>query len=261
MRLADWLASLRGTDSIPVIGFNGSQGSGKSTLAARLCGLLLQRHGLHAVVLALDDLYLTRAQREALARQVHPLLRTRGVPGTHDLELGRSLLDDLCSGGRPRLPRFVKLRDEGAPEAEWTAPPHPADLVLFEGWCVGTPAQAPEALAVPANQLEAREDGDGRWRRWVNERLALDYPRLFAPIERLVFLQAPDFDSIFRWRLEQEGKNLQAGGGTAMDEAALRRFIQHYERLTRHALAVLPQRADVLVELGPQHEWRRLRLP
>jgi D-glycerate 3-kinase len=258
--LADWLARLQHGTAVPVIGINGAQGSGKSTLAARLVGLLRQRHGLHAVALSIDDFYLGQAQRQALARQVHPLLRTRGVPGTHDLELGLAVLEALRGGGMPRLPQFIKARDERAPESGWSAPPRAADLVLFEGWCVGTPAQAPQELAEPVNELEAREDGDGRWRGYVNERLALDYPRLFAAVDRLVFLQAPDFDSIFRWRLEQEGNNAQAGGGAAMDEAALRRFIQHYERLTRHALKVLPQRADVVIRLGPEHEWRELEL-
>lgn len=259
-RLADWLAKLERGGAAPVIGINGAQGSGKSTLAARLAGLLQRRHGLHAVVLSIDDLYLTRAEREALARQVHPLLRTRGVPGTHDLDLGVAVLEALRRGGTPRLPRFIKARDDRAPQNEWTAPPCPADLVLFEGWCVGTPAQSPAELAAPVNELEAREDADGRWRRHVNERLAHDYPRLFGLIDRLIFLQAPDFASIFRWRLEQEGRNVQAGGGAGMDEAALRRFIQHYERLTRQALAVLPQQADAVIRLGPEHQWQELAL-
>jgi D-glycerate 3-kinase len=259
--LADWLAQVPRGAAAPITGINGAQGSGKSTLAARLAARLRERHGLHAVVLSLDDLYLPRAQREALARQVHPLLRTRGVPGTHDLELGVALLEDLRSGARPRLPKFVKAQDERTPQSGWTAPPQAADLVLFEGWCVGTPPQDDAALVEPVNELEAREDGDGRWRRWVNARLAQDYPRLFGLVDRLVFLQAPDFDSIFRWRRQQELGNAQAGGGMAMDEPALRRFIQHYERLTRQALAVLPRRADVLVELGPAHEWRALLIP
>lgn len=259
-RLADWLASLKRGATAPVIGINGAQGSGKSTLAAQLVELLRQRHGLHAVVLSIDDLYLTRAQREALAAQVHPLLRTRGVPGTHDLDLGEIVLEALRHGDMPRLPRFIKARDDRAPQSEWTAPPCPAELVLFEGWCVGTPAQAEKELAGPVNELEALEDAEAVWRRWVNERLALDYPRLFGLIDRLVFLQAPDFGSIFRWRLQQEHGNAQAGGGAAMDEAGLRRFMQHYERLTRHALALLPQRAAALVRLGPGHEWLELRL-
>ena len=71
-----------------MVGLTGPQGSGKSTLAAKLPPLLAAR-GLRSAVLALDDLYLTHAERRRLAADIHPLLATRGVPGTHDVALGR----------------------------------------------------------------------------------------------------------------------------------------------------------------------------
>lgn len=292
-RLAAWLAAQHRAGA-RVIGINGSQGSGKSTLAEKLHGLLADRHGLKAVILSIDDLYLTRTQREQLAQQVHPLLRTRGVPGSHDVQLGMQILEQLKSLGATaypsppraeeaiRIPKFIKALDDRAPEAEWPTVTAPADLVLFEGWCVGTPPQADAALATPVNKLERDEDADGVWRSYVNAQLGGAYAPLFALLDRLVFLRAPDFDSIFRWRLQQERKNIAALGATpplgplpshgdslrshgegknnrAMDEAALHRFIQHYERLTRHALATLPGQADVVIELGPAHEWLDLR--
>ena len=36
-----------------------------------------------------DDFYLTQAQRQDLAQQIHPLLKSRGVPGTHDVPLAK----------------------------------------------------------------------------------------------------------------------------------------------------------------------------
>jgi len=261
-RLAQWLARQH-HDGARIIGLNGAQGSGKSTLAAQLQALLARQHGLKTVVLALDDLYLGRAAREHLARQVHPLLHTRGVPGTHEVALGINLLEELVTSAEAvRIPRFIKAIDDRAPEADWTEVKPPLDLVLFEGWCVNTPPQDEAALSEPINALEREEDADGRWRHYVNEQLATAYPPLFRRIDRSVFLAAPDFDSIFRWRMRQEAQNVQAAGDGAagMDPTALRRFIQHYERLTRHALAVMPARADALIELGAEHEWRKLRL-
>ena len=70
-----------------IIGINGSQGSGKSTLADYLCTMLNERYQLRCVSLSLDDFYLTKLERQQLASQVHPLLETRGVPGTHDIPL------------------------------------------------------------------------------------------------------------------------------------------------------------------------------
>jgi D-glycerate 3-kinase len=270
--LVQWLKDQTRTGACRVVGINGSQGSGKSTLSQRLRELLREGFALQVLVLSIDDLYLSHAGRQQLAQRIHPLLRTRGVPGTHDVELGVQLLQALKSAGPAsavRIPRFIKAIDDRAPEAEWDTVDGPVDLVLFEGWCVGTPAQSEEELRDPVNELEAREDAEGTWRRYVNTQLATAYARLFALIDQLIFLRAPDFDSIYRWRLQQEQENaavLQpasaAAGGTAsriMGPEQLRRFIQHYERLTRHAMGAMPQRADVVIELGPQHEWQALR--
>jgi pantothenate kinase-related protein Tda10 len=83
-RLAPLVAAAAAHARPLVVGLTGPQGSGKSTLAARLPDLLAAA-GLNAGVLALDDLYLTKAERQRLAADVHPLFATRGVPGTHDV--------------------------------------------------------------------------------------------------------------------------------------------------------------------------------
>lgn len=263
--LAAWIACEHRRAGVRLVGINGAQGSGKTTLARRLATQLDIGHDLQIAMLGLDDLYLTRAARRPLAAEVHPLLATRGVPGTHDVTLGLSLLAhlrDLRSGVSLRIPRFIKALDDRAPPAQWRTITGPVDLVLFEGWCVGTLAQAESLLQPALNDLEANEDADGRWRRWVNAQLAGPYQPLFAPLQRLIFLQAPDFDCVLDWRLQQErGDNLQDAtqGSRLMDESSLRRFIAHYERLTRHALATLPQTADVVVELTWQRGVRALR--
>ncbi len=226
-----------------VLGLCGAQGSGKSTLAAALVDAATRR-GLAAAALSLDDLYRTRAERSVLAREVHPLLATRGVPGTHDVALGLDLLVRIEAGEAVCLPRFDKATDDRAPEAQWTAVPGSLDLLVFEGWCVGARPQAAAALVDPVNALEAGEDADGHWRRWVNAELAGDYQRLFARIGVLVLLAAPGFEVVADWRLEQE----QAGAGV-MDAGQIARFIQHYERLTRHILAEMPDRADLVIRL------------
>lgn len=263
--LAQWIAAQgRARPGCLVIGINGAQGTGKSTLAG-VVRQFLDLLDLRSAVLALDDLYLPRARRLDLAASVHPLLTTRGVPGTHDVNLGIELLDrlrTLRAGESLSLPRFDKASDDRIESARWSTVSGPLDVILFEGWCVGTPPQGEAALAQPVNALEANEDGDGRWRRWVNERLAQDYARLFAPIDRLVFLNAPAFAQVFEWRQQQEADTARIAGSTAtrlLDDGALRRFIGHYERLTRHALATLPQRADVVVDLDADHRIAAVR--
>jgi D-glycerate 3-kinase len=227
------------------VGLCGPQGSGKTT-SARVLGRLLAAEGLRAVTLSLDDLYLPLAARRRLAAEVHPLLLTRGVPGTHEVELGLNLLESLARPGRTLVPRFDKASDDRLPPSRWTPMEGQADVILFEGWCVGARPQAPAALRRPVNDLERNDDTAGVWRAYANEALAGPYQTLFADLGLLVMLQAPSFDVVLGWRREQEHR-LKAPG---MTDAELVVFVQHYERLTRHIQAEMPGRADVLVRLG-----------
>lgn len=240
-----------GTD-VPVLAISGLQGSGKSTLAAQVVALAQQR-GLRAATLSIDDVYLTRAERQRLARHVHPLLLTRGPPGTHDLGLAHATLDAIAARAPVALPRFDKLADERMPATQWPRLQEGVDLLVFEGWFLGTPAQAEGELDAPLNALEREADADGRWRRWCNQALAEHYPALWERCHRLWFLQPPDFAVVPRWRWQQE-QNLQAAQPTrsSMSRAQLERFVQYYERVSRQALRTLPERADQVVVLDEQ---------
>ncbi|MBU3076679.1 kinase [Sphingomonas sp. XMGL2] len=238
-----------------LVGINGPQGSGKSTACLFLEALLHGQHGLRVATLGLDDLYLTRAERHELARGVHPLLATRGVPGTHDVALGEAVITALLSGhGAVSVPRFDKAIDDRAPEAEWPAVEAPLDVLLFEGWCIGAGPEDEAALTGPINALEGEEDGDGRWRRGVSAALAGPYAALFARLDYLAMLRPPGFEQVLEWRLVQEAKLRAARGPDAgMSDAAIARFVMHYERLTRHMLAALPARADAVVPIDADH--------
>lgn len=235
-----------------VVGINGAQGSGKSTLCAFFEQALLPELGLRVVTLALDDLYLTQAERQVLGRTVHPLLATRGVPGTHDTQLGSAILQDLTAGRPTRIPKFSKAIDDRLTMEQAHAVAGPVDVVLFEGWCVGAKPQESGELAVPVNGLEAEQDRDGVWRRFVNERLASDYAALFAQIDRLVMLRPASFESVFDNRLLQERKlRALANGGTGqVDEDKLRAFISTYERITRAMMALETLNPEVIVALA-----------
>ena len=120
---------------------------------------------------------------------------------------------------------------------------------------MGARAQSPADLVAPINQLESVHDPDGRWRGFVNAQLQGPYADLFAKLDALVFLRAPSFDVVADWRFEQEDKlrsrllKAEASIQGLMDEAAVRRFVANYERVTRVLLSEVPQRADVLIQL------------
>ncbi|MEL7451288.1 MAG: phosphoribulokinase [Pseudomonadota bacterium] len=250
-----------------LVGVNGCQGSGKSTMTQFLALMLQNGAGLRCAVLSLDDLYLTRAAREQLGAKVHPLLATRGVPGTHDLPLAHETLDALLDASRSEpfaVPLFDKATDDRAPREQWPIEQGVPDIVVLEGWCVGCPPQAPDALGNPVNALEQEEDPDGSWRAYVNEQLAGAYRALFARIDYLVLLAAPDFDCVFHWRGQQEQQLLKERreSETEVDPAralvsseALRHFVSHFERLTRHQLAMLPALAAGVIAINADHRF------
>ena len=237
-----------------VLGICGAQGSGKSTLVAALAERLTGE-GIAVATLSLDDLYLTRAERQRLASEVHPLFATRGVPGTHDITLGLGVLDALVRGEAAPLPRFDKALDERLPPAAWPSAPADTQVVLLEGWCLGARAQPAEALAAPVNPLEQREDPAAIWRGHANAALSGPYRQLLARIDQLILLAAPSWEVVAHWREQQEAElRAQTSGAGVMTPAQVQRFIQHYERLTRWILQEMPERADVVVRLGARRE-------
>lgn len=258
--LAERIArAAEGRDRPLVVGLCGPQGSGKSTLTA-LVTRLLQGQGLKTANLSLDDLYLTHAERVALGQTVHRLLRTRGVPGTHDVALGVDVLDDLSRAGPALIPRFDKAMDDRAPVADWEAFDGPAGVILLEGWCIGARPQSQAALVEPVNALERDEDPEGVWRRHANAALAGPYRALFDRVDLLAVITAPDFPTVRVWRGQQEQRlrdSLAAPGrdpALAMDEAALDRFVAHYQRLTAWIAEDLPPRADIAIRLDANRE-------
>lgn len=242
-----------------IIGVSGLQGSGKSTLAREM-KTQAEARGWATEILSLDDFYYSRSERELMAQQIHPLLRTRGVPGTHEIELLLSVLAALPQASE-RLPvawpRFDKGRDTRMPPSRWSRATRPPQLVIVEGWALGIRPQVQAALEEPVNTLERKEDADGSWRHWVNKQLR-GYQPLWRKFDALVVLQAPGWEIVRRWRGQTEQELLDRRAPLAMDAATLARFLEHFERLSRHALATLPALADSVVEYDEERHMTGL---
>ncbi|MFW2439348.1 MAG: kinase [Arenicellales bacterium] len=249
-----------------IVGISGSQGSGKSTLADFLALTLGELHQIHAVILSIDDFYYTRLQRQILSRTVHPLLATRGVPGTHDVALAINTVRDLSSQGTASIPRFDKTIDDRLPGEKWDRVKTKPNVIILEGWCLGAEPQSEETLLKPVNELEKNEDPDGVWRQHVNQQLRDVYPELFNMIDSWIMLKAPSFDCVFQWRLEQENKLRESLSGASsstdklMNEQEIKRFIQHYQRITEQLLKTLPDKVDFLFELNEKRKIIKTRL-
>ncbi len=246
------------TESI-LVAINGSQGSGKSTLADYLVAALINECQMTAVSLSLDDFYYTRAEREKLSRTIHPLLAMRGVPGTHDISLLNEILDALINANvssNIRVPRFDKGIDERRPEPEWDVVNGAVDIVILEGWCMGATPQSKLQLVSPVNALERDEDSQGVWRSYVNTVLAEQFCPIYSRVGQWIMLEAPSFDCVYRWRLEQEHKlaaeRLPDSESKIMSDDEVERFVQYYQRLTLQCLEKLPEEVDYLLQLDEE---------
>ena len=160
------------------------------------------------------------------------------------------------------LPEFDKATDEPVAADEWVGVSGPINLVILEGWFVGASPEDSAALDTPINSLEAEEDESGIWRQYINNKLATEYQTLFSQINQLVLLKAPNFEQVYEWRAlqEQKLKDERKTGAGLMNEAELTRFIQQFERLSRHCLTSLANRADVVLELDRNHRIHRSSL-
>lgn len=242
-----WIAEGRAAGRVPLIGLSGCQGSGKSTLADAAC------KAFGAAGFSIDDVYLTRAERNARMVEFAPIFGMRGPPGTHDLGLALKTIEALQAAGagsRTAIPSFDKIADDRKPEAKWPVYEGRPSAVIFDAWCLGALPQAEGDLIVPVNVLEVEADPDGAWRRDGNRHLREDYADFFARFDRVLFLKAPGFHVVKTWRTQQEATL----HGVTVDQvpearkAELDRFVQHYERVTRHMLAG-GVRCDVTAEL------------
>ena len=249
------LAQIAEASSRPIIvGLNGAQGSGKSTLSQYLSQMMPMQLGVDCHVLSIDDFYLSKAKRKRLAASVHPLLGIRGVPGTHDVP---RLLDALAEFIDPgvqsvTVPIFDKLADDRTRKVQRIQKSAKPTVILFEGWCVGVPAQHQLALSVPASSFEFSNDKNGVWRSYVNERLGGDYVDVFKLLDRLSMLKPPCFEAVYDWRVDQEirlvARRREDSSDTSIRGMSVKQvgeFVENFRRLTCHAIEVLP---DLAVE-------------
>ena len=236
---------------VATVGVGGGQGAGKSTLG-RLITEAGTVFGIRIEVLSLDDFYLTKKERHRLAETVHPLLATRGPPGTHAVERLGEAMAALRRPGTVDVPRFDKGTDT---RSGFSRIDGGVDVVVLEGWCVGAPA-AESAIDEPINALEREHDAHARWRTYIETALGGPYAKLNEDLETLVFLKVPGLEAVRRWRLQQEGERPP---GLRLSAGEVNRFVEHYERITRRMLTSLPSTADVVVDLDDGHRVSGLR--
>jgi len=261
--LSEWIYSIYKKDNkTKIIGLAGGQGAGKSTVTGILKFIFKKKYGLNLCCFSIDDFYKTKAERRKMSKKIHPLFFTRGVPGTHDLGLINETIKKLKTKKFKTvlIPKFDKSIDDRLKKNKWQKIKNRPNIIIFEGWCVGARHQKDSELKNPLNPIEKKYDLNLVWRRTVNYYLKNQYKKLFNKLDKLIYLKAPDFNWIFRWRLHQEEKmKLTSKDKKIMSKSEVRNFIMYYERLTKHMMRDLKNISDLTVYLDIKHRSKKMK--
>ncbi len=245
-----------------VIGLSGGQGSGKSTISNILKIILKEKFQLKTVIFSIDDFYKTLNERKKMSLNVSPLFKTRGVPGTHDTKLLLKCIKSLKQKKfkKIKIPRFDKSVDDRTSKNKWQNINSKANVVIFEGWCVGATPQKKKDLLIPINRLERLRDKKRVWRNKVNNELKNKYKKIFKLLDKIIFLKVPSFKHVYEWRMLQEKKlKMMSKGNKIMSSLEIKNFIQHYERLTKHMRKHLGKKADTIVNIDKKHKLKSIK--
>jgi len=245
-----------------IIGLTGGQGSGKSTISNILKIILKERFNLNIVIISIDNFYKTFKEREIMSKKISSLFFTRGVPGTHDTKLLLKCLKNLkrLKFKKLKIPKFDKSIDDRLSKNKWQKVTKKPDIVIFEGWCVGVEPQKKRDLLAHVNTLEKEKDKKRIWRNKVNQELKYEYKKIFKLIDKTIFLKVPSFKHVYKWRILQEKKlRITSKGKKTMTDSQIKNFIMFYERLTKHMLKTLPQKAESVVNIDNKHRLKNIK--
>ena len=233
----------------------GSQGSGKSTLSLLIKTYFKKFYKKDIVILSIDDFYLSSHQRKQLANKSKTnLFKTRGVPGTHNLKSLNNSIDKLKANKFPvYLPVFDKVTDN---KKNYTRKVNKADLIILEGWCVGTKPVEPSYLKKNINELEKKSDPDMIWRTSYNQAL-IEYQKLFNKFNYYIFIKLPDWKYVINWKYKQE-LNLRSLSSDNHLKKKLYIFIQYYEKLSKWMSLTCPDICNILITLDKNQKMSKI---
>jgi D-glycerate 3-kinase len=236
---------------------SGSQGIGKSTLVLILKSVIEKIYDKKVMSLSIDDYYLSKKKRLQLSKKIHPLLQTRGVPGTHDLDKLNKHVNQFNKKKFPIIiPIFDKLSDDTVKKTNII---NKADILFLEGWCCGCLPIENQYLYKNINKLESNLDKNNIWRNFYNNKLQNNYKKIFKLFSLKIYMQPPTFKYVYKWRFDQERKNLSKSVNKKyMSKEQLDKFIQHYEKITKWMIRTMPEEADMLIKVNKSQMIKKI---
>ena len=258
--LCFWISKKANIKKPYFVGLAGGQGTGKTTTSSLIKIILSKYFKLDVFRISIDDFYKTRKERISLSKRIHPMLLTRGVPGTHDINMMLNFFKKSKSKKfkRLKLPIFNKAIDDRFSKKHWYDIKKKPDVIIFEGWCVGAKSEKNNTLKKTINSMEKTKDQKQIWRKYVNDQLKSKYKKLYSQLNCLIYLKAKDFSLLQKWRLKQERKlwvkskkNLNT---KIMSKDNVLTFMQTYQRVTQNMFKYMPKYASVIINLNSNHQ-------
>ena len=255
-----WIAKKADNKKPYFVGLAGGQGTGKTTTSSIIKIILEKYFKLKVFKISIDDFYKTRKERITLSKKIHPMLLTRGVPGTHDINM---MLDFFKKSKSKKfkkinLPNFNKAIDDRFPKNKWNTINQRPDVIIFEGWCVGARAETNKTLKKSINSMEKANDQKLIWRKYVNQQLKTKYKKLYSQLNCMIYLKAKNFSLLQKWRLKQEHKlwlkTKKKGGLKIMSKGDVISFMQTYQRITQNMFKNMPKYASIILSLNSNHQ-------
>ena len=242
------------------LGLAGGQGTGKTTIGSLIKIILTKYFRLNVFKISIDDFYKTRKERIELSKKIHPMLLTRGVPGTHDINIMLKFFRGIKKNKfrKMKLPSFNKAIDDRFPKKLWYQIDKKPDVIIFEGWCVGARPEKKNTLKEPINFIEKENDQKHKWRYYVNDQLRTKYRKLYSQLNCLIYLKATNFNLLQKWRLKQEHKlwlkTKKKSNHKIMSKGDVISFMQTYQRITESMFRSMPKYASIILNLNSNHQ-------
>ena len=258
--LCFWISKKADKKKPYIAGLAGGQGTGKTTTSSLIKIILTKYFKLKVFRISIDDFYKTRKERIDLSKRVHPMLLTRGVPGTHDINMMLSFFRKAKSKKfkKLKLPTFNKAIDDRFNKKKWYDLNQKPDVIIFEGWCVGAKPEKNITLKKTINLMEKAKDQKQIWRKYVNQQLKYKYKNLYSHLNCLIYLKAKNFSLLQKWRLKQERKLLLKSKKNSklkiMNKENVLSFMQTYQRITQNMFRNMPKYASIVLNLNSNHQ-------
>ena len=260
-----WIAKKINKKKPLIIGLAGGQGTGKTTITSIISIILKKYFKLDIFKISIDDFYKTRKQRALLSKNKHSLLMTRGVPGTHDIDIMLNFFKKIKVKNFKilKLPKFNKGVDDRCKQSLWYKIQSKPDVVILEGWCVGARSQNSKELKKPVNSLEKIHDQNFKWRQYVNYQLKTKYKKLFNQLDYILFLKTKNFSLLRRWRLKQEKKLLLKSKNKKnlkiMNKSKVKNFMDTYQRITQQMFKDMSKYSSIVMSLNNNQEIKNIK--